>query len=373
MKNCLIIAGEKSGEDHGMSFLPELMRKRSDVHFFGVGGERFKSLNVELLYHSRDFSGIGISEIVSKIPFYYKAMARILDEVKKRNVKTAILIDFQGFNLKLAKKLKALGVDVLYYVAPQAWVWKPWRAKVLEKNIHTLFTILPFEKKWFKDRGVTNVKSVIHPLMFEYHEEIKNLRSRSFEDFSQRKLRVLLLPGSRNTEVETLLPIFKRALELIDEKEVSYEIGLVTTETVRAQLYEPIVGGHKVWKASDLAKAVDWADIAIAASGTVTLATGLLKLPTIVCYKISLVTEFILGLFITYKGPVSLTNIILDEKIFPELIQHHCDRYNISQELFNLTKDKKTFEAVLKNLEGVAEGLTGDDFCVPTYMAEVMK
>ena len=136
MKNtnhCLVIAGEKSGEDHGMTFLPELMKKCPETSFFGVGGDRFKDFGVDLLYHSRDFSGIGISEIAGKIPFYLKAMNLILDEVKKRKVKTAILIDFQGFNLKLAKKLKALGVNVLYYVAPQAWVWKPWRAKVLEK------------------------------------------------------------------------------------------------------------------------------------------------------------------------------------------------------------------------------------------------
>lgn len=373
MNNCLIIAGEKSGEDHGMTFLPTLMQKRDDVQFFGVGGDRFKSIGVELLYHSRDFSGIGISEILSKIPFYFKAMDLILDEVKKRNVKTAILIDFQGFNLKLAKKLKLLGVDVLYYVAPQAWVWKPWRSKVLEKNVHTLFTILPFEKKWFKARGVTKVKSVVHPLILEHGEKIKSLRTRSHSDFSERKLRILLLPGSRNTEVETLLPIFNRAIELIREKGIAFEIGLVKTETVKDELYGSLVEGDHTWGASELAQAVDWADMGIAASGTVTLATGLFRLPTVVCYKISLVTEFILGLFITYKGPVSLTNIILEKRTFPELIQYHCDRYNIAKEIMKWHENREHFEHTLLDLEKVAEGLTGDDFCVPSYMAEVIR
>ena len=154
LDSCLIIAGEKSGEDHAMTFLPVLKKHSPNCHFYGVGGQRLENEGVELLYHLKDFSGIGISEVLSKIPFYYKALDHILDEVKKRKTKTAILIDFQGFNLKLAKKLKALGVNVLYYVAPQAWVWKPWRSKVLEKNVHTLFTILPFEKKWFQATSV---------------------------------------------------------------------------------------------------------------------------------------------------------------------------------------------------------------------------
>ena len=192
MNSCLIIAGEKSGEDHAMTFLPELMKLSPNCKFYGVGGKRLEDLDVELLYHLKDFSGIGISEVLGKIPFYFKALDNIVSEVKKRETKTAILIDFQGFNLKLAKKLKKLGVNVLYYVAPQAWVWKPWRSKVLEQNVHTLFTILPFEKKWFSERGVTKVKAVVHPLMNEYGQQLSSVRKRKFDDFQNRFPKILL-------------------------------------------------------------------------------------------------------------------------------------------------------------------------------------
>lgn len=370
--NCLIIAGEKSGEDHAMTFLPELMAKKPNTKFFGVGGDKFTNLGVELIYHARDFSGIGLSEILSKIPFYYKALSNILSEVDKREVKTAILIDFQGFNLKLAKKLKKRGVNVLYYVAPQAWVWKPWRARVLEENVHTLFTILPFEKKWFRDRGVTKVKSVVHPLMIEYGEKVKLSRVRSFDDFAKRPVRILILPGSRNVEVERLLPIFYKAVQLLRDEGVHLEVGLVKTETVRAEHYEKSNLIDETWYADNITEALDWADMCVGASGTVTLTTGLFGLPTVVGYQVSFFTEFVLGMLIPYRGSVSLTNIILGKSIFPEYLHHKCDRYNIAKELRNWINNKNDFESIIKSLEGLPELLTGDDFFVPDYMAEVM-
>ena len=141
--SCLIIAGEKSGEEHAMSFLPTLMESSPGMKFFGVGGDEMSSLGVENLYHLKDFSSWGFSEVIGKIPFYFKALNQIVEEVKKRKCKFAILIDFQDFNLRLAKKLNREGVRVFYYVAPQAWAWKAWRAKALEENVDTLFTIIP--------------------------------------------------------------------------------------------------------------------------------------------------------------------------------------------------------------------------------------
>ena len=116
----LLIAGEKSGEEHALSFVPELLRKFPNLHFYGVGGDNLKSNGMELLYHLRDFSSWGFTEVIGKIPFYFKALRKIEAEVERRNTKIAILIDFQDFNMRLAKKISKKGVKVLYYVAPQA-------------------------------------------------------------------------------------------------------------------------------------------------------------------------------------------------------------------------------------------------------------
>lgn len=373
-ENCLIIAGEKSGEDHSMTFLPELQKNHPEFHFFGVGGDKFAALGVELLYTTTDFSSVGITEVLAKLRFYFKALNHIVNEVKRRNCKTAILVDFQGFNLKLARKLEKIGVNVLYYVAPQAWVWKPWRAKTLEKTVHTLFTILPFEKKWFQDRGVKKVKGVIHPLMLEHKEKLKEVRTRQFSDFQNRKIHLLMLPGSRKSEVAPLYPIFHQAKDLLIENGFDIEVGLVKVETIDQNLYqENELKVDHVWNAEQLVEAFQWADLCFAASGTVTLASGLFELPTIVGYKLSLVNEFILKMLIPYDGPASLTNIIHEEMIFPELIQYEADRYNFAKHARALLSDESLYNETIKKLKETKNLLSGDDFSVPEYMGNVIK
>ena len=205
--NCLIIAGEKSGEEHALTFLDDLKEDVPEISFFGVGGDELKKRDVELVYHLNDFSSWGISEVIFKIPFYKKAFNKIVDIVEQKNCKVAILIDFQTFNMKLAKKLSERGVKVLYYVAPQAWAWKSYRARTLAKIVDVLFSIIPFEKKWFEQRGLKKVISVEHPVYTKYKDKIpKTARDKSLE-FADN-INILLLPGSRNFEVECLLPQF---------------------------------------------------------------------------------------------------------------------------------------------------------------------
>lgn len=372
-KEVLIIAGEKSGEEHAMSFLPELKRLSPDAHFFGVGGDLLKDEGVELLYHLKEFSSMGFSEVIGKLPFYFKALDHILSEVKKRNCKTAILVDFQGFNLKLAMKLKKLGVNVLYYVAPQAWAWKAYRAKKLEKSVHTLYTILPFEKEWFQKRGVTRVRGVPHPLMAHYENELHEFKRPSFEDFKNRKKRILLLPGSRNSEVFSLLEIFSNGLHLIKEAKIDFEVAIVKSTSVREENYEAVSDWNpKVYKSEDLSDALKWADIAIAASGTVTLATGLFSLPTIVCYRLSPFNEFIATNFISYDGPVSLTNIIHNEYVFPEYLMYKANRYNIFQSAKQFLTDENVYNNKIEKLNQTKLMLSGESFNIAESMANVI-
>jgi lipid-A-disaccharide synthase len=375
MKSCLIIAGEKSGEDHAMTFLPDLKKNLPDCNFFGVGGSELEAQGVELLYHIKDFSSIGISSVITKIPFYYRAMGHLLEEVEKRNCKVAILVDFQGFNLKISAKLKKMGVQVLYYVAPQAWVWKPWRAKTLQKNVHTLFTIIPFEKKWFADRGVEKVKAVMHPLMVKNKTRLAaGVRKRSYNDMQGRKKKLLLLPGSRNLEVETLFPVFLQAVELIREQGIELELSLVKVESVNDSLYKELESSiDSIYESSQLEDALENADICFAASGTVTLATGLFELPTVVAYKVSLVNEFLMGLLIPYDGPVSLTNIVHEELVFPEFIQHEANRYNLSKWAVKWLTNQECYDELIGRLSKTSKLLSGDDFSVPEYMGEVIK
>jgi len=372
LSNCLIIAGEKSGEEHALSFFSELKRLSPQTHFWGVGGEELSSLGVELLYHLRDFSSMGFSEVVGKIPFYFKALNHLEAEVKKRRTKTAILIDFQDFNLRLAKKLSSLGVQVLYYVAPQAWAWKGHRAQALASSVHTLFTILPFEKDWFHSRGVKQVKAIPHPLMITYKNILNEIPQRKFKSWGN-KIKILLLPGSRRFEISNLLPEFISAIKKLKEQH-NIETHLVRVNHVDQKYYDYFQSEIDVsYESDELIEAMKDCHFCLAASGTVTLSTGIFQLPTLVCYKSSLLNEFIFNNFIQYSGPISLTNIVQGKVVFPEYIQDRVNANLLAKQLHSWIEDENQYNNLMTDLRKTRQLLTGEIFSIPEYISRVIN
>jgi lipid-A-disaccharide synthase len=371
MNSCLVIAGEKSGEEHALSFFRDLKKQLPHTTFFGIGGDELQAEGLELIYHLNDFSSWGYSEVVKKIPFYIKAMKNIEDEVVKRNCKVAILVDFQSFNLKLAGKLKKLNIDVLYFVAPQAWAWKEYRVKKLASSVHTLFTIIPFERDWFKERGVKQILSITHPLLTTYQDQLRNFKSHYLQ--KNKSINILLLPGSRNFEVQNLLRDFTQAIKLL-RKELNIHVSIVQSSSVNKKLYDSYAEYFDtVYKNEDLVIALQNADFAFAASGTVTLACALFELPTIVCYRVSLINYFIYQTFVNYTGPASLANIIHNRSVFPELIQDQSTSFNIVTQIkkwYNSNEEYLKLKAILKTTKNVVEGEALD---VALYMAQVIN
>ena len=369
--SCLIIAGEKSGEEHAMSFLPALKKQLPGYHFFGVGGDNLKEEGVELLYHLDEFSTWGVSEAIGKVPFYLNSSKVILKKVSEYNCKSAILIDFQTFNLKLAEKLSEQGVSVQYYVAPQAWAWKSWRTKNLVKFVNTLYCIIPFEKKWFFDRGVRNTISVNHPLKFHYEKELENF-DRSCE-IKTNVLNILVLPGSRNNEVQRILPVFMDALEKINI-DVEVKLTLVQSKSVNQNLFTPYISKFdRVYQDQDLTQAIKNADICLAASGTVTLATALFSLPTIVGYAGGLLNTFIYENFISYRGYISLANIVHEKEIFPELVAERFSSFNVKSALEDLLNNKERYKERVTQLKETLPLISGENIDIPEYLSKKLE
>ncbi len=369
--SCLIIAGEKSGEEHALSFFEALKEDLPNVHFFGVGGDDLKERGVELLYSLNDFSSWGISGVVSKIPFYKKALERIEREVVSRGTKVAILIDFQTFNMKLAKRLKERGVKILYYVAPQAWAWKEFRTRALARDTDVLFTIIPFERKWFNDRGVERVVSAIHPLALRLSSEVGE-KARLFNRSDRIKL--LLLPGSRGFEVSSLLPEYRDAVAELKGTGLNIEVGVVKSRSLKSTYfagYEDLF--DLVWSDENLESALEWADFSFAASGTVTLACALKEVPTLVTYKSSLLNEFIFYTFVNYQGPISLANIVHEEMIYPELLQDEVSAHNLATKLLNWIDHPEALSTLKQKLAKTRDLLTGDVTPSHQIMAEVIR
>ncbi len=371
--NCLLIAGEKSGEEHALSFLPELQKLCPQYKFWGVGGDDLAKRDMELVYHLKDFSSWGISEVIGQIPFYLKALKHIEKLCVERQTKVAILIDFQTFNLKLAKRLKKKGIKVLYYVAPQAWAWKAWRAKTLGACVHTLFTIIPFEKNWFMQRGVTHVRGVDHPLWRHYGALIQSRNPRKkFADL-KNKIKILILPGSRNFEVSSLLPVFMEAAQKLGEK-YQVELSLVRSPSVKDEHFATYLDKFShIYSSGELSQALLESDFCMAASGTVTLACALFELPTVVCYKTSKLNEFIFKLFINYDGYISLANIIHEKRVFPEILQEKVLPENIISEFDSWLSHSENYEKVSKLLKQTQTLVQGELQDVAGYMAQVLR
>lgn len=372
MSSCLIIAGEKSGEEHAMSFFPELRKLLPETEFYGVGGELLKKEGMEIVYHLGEFSSMGFSEVIGKIPFYFRALKKFETLVKEKGTKTAILIDFQDFNLRLAQRLSKQGVKVLYYVAPQAWVWKAKRAGVLSRTVHTLFSILPFEKDWFQERGVRQIRSIPHPLRETHAKDLADLPAKSWKEMRKGKIKVLLLPGSRRFEVELLLPRFIEALRHL-KTNYDIETHLVRVSHLPSSLYDyySLEIDH-TYPSEELTQAMKTCHLALAASGTVTLSTGLFELPTVVAYRASLLNEFIFRNFIKYEGAVSLTNIIHGKPLFPELIQDEASPARLERALRTWIEEENAYNRIKSDLRETKVLLSGEEFSVPAYLAEVI-
>ncbi len=365
--NCLIIAGEKSGEEHALTFLPQLKTQLPDLSFYGVGGDDLLNAGVELLYHINDFCAWGVSEVLFKLPYYIKALNRIEEEVVRRKTKVAILIDFQDFNMRLAQRLKKHGVKVLYYVAPTAWIWRENRAYKLANSIHTLFVLLPFEKEWFLKRGVKNVVLLKHPLLTTHENNLTHN-----EVFFNATPKILLLPGSRKFEVQTLLPVFQSAIREL-RKKYKIEVSLVRAESIPLESMTAFAGDvDEIVSGIELATYLKKADFAIAASGTVTLTAALYSVPTIVCYKLSIFNELMFRLFVRYFGPVSLPNIIHKKMVLPELLQQKMTVENIVNTASLWLQERRILNDIKKELNYTKELLVGENVNVCSYILKVI-
>lgn len=372
--SCLIIAGEKSGEEHCLSFFADLKKQCPEVSFFGVGGDELAKEGMDLVFHLKDFSSWGYSEVFKKIPFYINASRSLLEEAQKRNCKVAILIDFQTFNMKLAEKLKSQGIKVLYVVAPQAWAWKSWRVKKLRKIVDRLYTIIPFEKEWFFNRGVQQTISIDHPLYTKLSHELENFNREPRQDFlDQKTIKLLLLPGSRNFEVRHLLPVFMKTVQALKEK-YNVQVSIVKSPSVKAECYSSsglIV--DDVYENQNLTTAIKEADICLAASGTVTLNCGLFQLPTVVCYKGSLVNQWIYETFVKYRGPISLSNIVNEQMLFPEVVQDDLESYVLLQYLENWIKHPQIYTSLIEELKKTKRVIRGECQDLSTHFATELR
>lgn len=351
-KNILIITGEPSGDARAGEMLKALKTLLPGVSFWGMGGDTMEREGVELVEHIRNLSIMGIWEAVKNLGKIRAQLAHITREINERGPSLAILVDYPGFNLKVAHFLKKKNVPVIYYVVPQVWAWGEWRVKSLKADISKCLTLFAFEEKFLRERGV-EAEFVGNPLLDSAPEAVLT---------PHEKFAIALLPGSRKSEIKNMLPLMLRAAEIIKRSRPDVDFIMAESSNVPADMYEGELALHPsldIRRMKDATyEALSLSDFAIVTSGTATLETAVMEKPMAVTYKVTPLTE-ILFKIVSRIRLVSLVNIIAGmREIVPEFTQFgEVFPEKVAAETLSIINDRSRMENMRAELREVKKAL----------------
>jgi lipid-A-disaccharide synthase len=346
----MIIAGEASGDMHGASLISEIKKIDPDVEFYGIGGDRMISAGMNAQYHIKKMAFLGFIEVIRHLPFIKKVQNNLIDKVKSENINTIVLIDYPGFNLDIAKKLKKMNRRIIYYISPQVWAWGKGRIKKIKNIVDKMIVVFPFEEKLYRENGVDAVY-VGHPIV----EQINNHNYLSKEELYNKlglekgKEILLIMPGSRKHEIKKLfLPALDAASNLA--RDFNLQVVVACAENIDTTLFNNLVESESYHLVSgynyDLMK---HSLIGIIKSGTSTLEAGILQLPFVVIYSTNTITYFLGKMLVKIKN-IAMANIILGETVIEELIQNDVNRIKIYDACKKLLADRTNYENIKTRL-----------------------
>jgi len=372
----LLSAGEASGDMYAAR-LATALKQRLDVAIFGMGGPQMRAAGVEIITDYSEVSVVGITEVLKRLPSLFRAMRRLVDEAERRRPPLAILTDFPGFHLRLARKLRPKGVRNVYYICPQFWAWRPWRVNLVRRRFAHALCIFPFEEKFYADAGVP-VKFIGNPLV----GNVKPTLTREFfckkYGLEERHKIVTILPGSRRGEIAHHLPVLIAALaELRQRLPGPPEIVIAVAPGLDvARLETRFPSGWNVrFVKDDTYNALAAADLAIVSSGTATVETALLGKPMIVVYRLSPLTARLTKPLLRTKF-FSMVNLIAGRAVVPELIQSGFTPQRVAAEAEKLLsasdEGKRRVEEMSRGLEEVRR-LLGPPGAVERAANEIAK
>lgn len=355
-KRYFIIAGEASGDLHASNLVKELALLQPDAEFVGFGGDLMQEQGVKILKHYREMDFMGFVEVIMNLRSIFKNLdfckACLLDY--KPDV--VILIDYPGFNLRIAPFAKEAGFKVVYYISPQIWAWKQNRVYKIKENVDRMLVILPFEKDFYLKFGM-DVNFVGHPLLDAFNQEgTAHLSGTNFTakyGLSGKRV-IALLPGSRKQEIAAKLPVMLKMAKHFPD----YQFVIAKAKSQAMAVYEDLVGDSEVVIIENSTYEVLYnAAAACVTSGTATLETALFNVPEVVCYKGNNISYLIARQLVKVKF-ISLVNLIMDREVVKELIQEEFNEKNLAVELRKLLSEpirsrlKEDYELLREKLGG---------------------
>jgi lipid-A-disaccharide synthase len=357
-RTVMIVAGEASGDLHGANLVREMKALDPTLSFFGVGGKRLEAEGVGLVARSSEMAVVGITEVFSKIRFILGVFFRLRRMLLREKPGLLVLIDYPDFNLRLAEAAKRAGVRVFYYISPQVWAWRKGRIHQIRRVVNRMAVILPFERAFYAEMGY-EVDFVGHPLL----DAVKRTRSReeALAAFGLRDMRpiVALLPGSREKEVTSLLPVMLGAAAILRGNFPEAQFVLPLAETVAPCIADKIIRAFPVPVVAvpgQIYDCIGISDVAMVASGTATLETALLETPMVIVYRISPLTAAI-GKRIIHLKHIGLVNIIAGTTLVPELIQENVTASRLADEVRAILSNREHNEKIRRGLTEIRQKL----------------
>jgi len=359
-KKLMIITGEVSGDLIGASLIKELKSINPDLTISGIGGDRMKEAGMNLIYHTDQMAFLGFVEVIKHLPFIHTVQKKLLSIIKSEKINCVVLIDYPGFNLSIAKKLKALGIKVIYYVSPQIWAWARGRVKKVKKYVDKMLVVFPFEVEFYKKENV-DVKYVGHPLVerIKQHKFLTKEALYSKFNLDDEKEILLVMPGSRKQEVKEIFPEVIKAAQVLANK-FNLQVVVARSKNIDEKLLLDLSNSTKFTTVADYNyELMKYSRFGIIKSGTSTLEAGFFALPMLVVYKTSPLT-FLIGKRLVKLDRIGMVNILLDEMVIPELIQNDANANNIVEAASNILSDNHSYEKIKLKLGKVQE-LLGDE------------
>ena len=347
-KKIMIVAGEESGDMYASKIIDNLS-SHNNLKFYGMGSSKMKKTKAKILVDSSGISVVGFFEILRIYPKLIESLNRMKKEIRQIKPDLLVLIDYQEFNMKLAKYAKLNGVKVLFYISPQIWAWRKNRLKYIKKYIDEMAVIFPFEKKFYENEGISS-HYVGHPLLNDDSYKIKYNDGKDYIGF---------FPGSRLSEVKNHLPILNKIIDNMKKKYPEQKFLISRSSNINKKIYEKYFLNKKnvfIITNENIYKTIDMCRVAVAASGTITLQIALKKIPMCVFYKMSPATFFIIKFLVKIKF-ISLVNIVLGKKIIEEFVQENASAKNIQNEIEKIYFNSDYRESLISDISGIEKVL----------------
>ena len=354
-KTIMISAGEASGDLHAANLVKALHKMDSSIQVTGMGGEKLRQAGAKLLIDCSDIAVVGITEVLVNYRKILKVLNKLRDELRTNPPDLLILVDYQEFNFKLAATAKECGVKVLFYISPQVWAWRPHRVHKIGQLIDMMAVLFPFEEKFYRKANVP-VRFVGNPLVDEARAGKTKQQAIDEYRLNPGSKIVGLFPGSRKGEIKRVLPIQLKTAALLKKKHPDLQFILPIASTLNKSDFDhhlENINSINIKLVKDNPYDVmQVCDAIISASGTATLEMALMGIPNAITYKISPLSYFILKRMVTIDN-IGLVNIVAEENIIKEFIQHEAQPEAIANEIDKILTDDEYRNEMIEKLNQV--------------------